>query len=205
MGSGVAIRAHSSTSVRLGTSLQLILHDYIAGHEAHYGLSRDRKRASGTAADERTGMQLRDYLPLKVLRRAGKRVSELLNIRPRDAEAHNQVVNIVKAKGEEQRRVLLLNSETLTISRSTFSTQTPPEDWHIFSILRYVRGSFLRKMRVWPALVIAFNRTLSGTAMPSIVSEKVQTFGRYSFPQAQQPQRDDDLFKIPDSRPVGDV
>lgn len=36
MGSCVAVKAHRSTSVRLGTNLQLILRNYIAGHEVHY-------------------------------------------------------------------------------------------------------------------------------------------------------------------------
>jgi integrase/recombinase XerC len=54
----------------------------------------------------------RDYLMLWILWRTGIRVSELLSLRPQDLEPHNQVVNITKAKGNKQRRVML-DPETL--------------------------------------------------------------------------------------------
>jgi len=53
-----------------------------------------------------------DYITLRILWRTGIRVSELLFIRPQDLEAHNQVINITKAKGNKQRRVML-DPETL--------------------------------------------------------------------------------------------
>jgi len=56
----------------------------------------------------------RDYLMLRVLWRSGIRVSELVNIRLRDIEWDNCVVNIIKAKGGRQRRVLL-DSETISV------------------------------------------------------------------------------------------
>jgi integrase/recombinase XerD len=54
----------------------------------------------------------RNYLIMRILWRIGIRVSELLNIRPQDLEPHNQIVNITKAKGGKQRRVIL-DQETL--------------------------------------------------------------------------------------------
>ncbi len=56
----------------------------------------------------------RDYLMLRVLWRSGIRVSELVNIRPKDIEWDNGVVNILKAKGGKQRRILL-DSETISM------------------------------------------------------------------------------------------
>jgi len=76
---------------------------------------------------------LRDYLMLRILWRTGIRVSELLNIRLQDIEAHNQVVNIVKAKGGKQRRVLL-DIETLDmLAKYVLDTKTP-EDNPIFPL-----------------------------------------------------------------------
>jgi integrase/recombinase XerD len=54
----------------------------------------------------------RDYLLMRVLWRSGVRIDELLNLRPRDVEYHNHVINILKAKGGKQRRVPL-DTETL--------------------------------------------------------------------------------------------
>jgi site-specific recombinase XerD len=47
----------------------------------------------------------RDYLLMKLLWQTGVRVDELLHIRPRDIEHHNERINIVNAKGNKQRRV----------------------------------------------------------------------------------------------------
>jgi integrase/recombinase XerD len=49
----------------------------------------------------------RDYLILKTLWRTGMRVSELLHIRLQDIEAHNNAINILKAKWDKTRRVYL--------------------------------------------------------------------------------------------------
>ncbi len=49
----------------------------------------------------------RDYLMMRILWRSGIRINELLNLRPRDIEYHNLVINVVKAKGGKQRRVPL--------------------------------------------------------------------------------------------------
>ena len=43
----------------------------------------------------------RNYLMLRTLWRTGCRVSEVLNTKPSDLESHNQVVNIIKAKGKQ--------------------------------------------------------------------------------------------------------
>ncbi len=86
----------------------------------------------------------RDYLMLRILWRAGLRVSELLNIRPQDLEPHNQVLNVIRAKGGRQRRVML-DSETLDfISKYIFDTQTPPEK-PIFGIKQRQVRNIIRK------------------------------------------------------------
>ena len=76
---------------------------------------------------------LRDYLMLRVLWRTGIRVSELLSIRPQDLGPHNQVVNITKAKGNKQRRVML-DPETLDHLSEYISTHTIPEFQPIFAL-----------------------------------------------------------------------
>jgi integrase/recombinase XerD len=78
---------------------------------------------------------IRDYLIMRVLWRTGARVSELLNITPQDMEFRNQVVNITKAKGGKQRRVLLDN-ETLQLLSEYISTQNILVDRPIFTIKR---------------------------------------------------------------------
>jgi site-specific recombinase XerD len=50
---------------------------------------------------------IRDYLLIILLWRTGIRVDELLHIRPRDLEYHTNMVRIVKAKRNKQRRVPL--------------------------------------------------------------------------------------------------
>ena len=81
---------------------------------------------------------------LRILWRTGCRVSELLNIKPSDLESHNQVVNITKAKGNKQRRVLL-DDETLKLLSEYISTQDIPEDLHIFSIKRCQVHTIVKK------------------------------------------------------------
>jgi site-specific recombinase XerD len=64
----------------------------------------------------------RDYLTPRILWRTGIRVRELLSIRQQDMEAHNQVINIIKAKGNKQRQVML-DLETLErLPRVHFTT-----------------------------------------------------------------------------------
>jgi site-specific recombinase XerD len=46
----------------------------------------------------------RDYLIIRLLGRTGIRINELLNIRPCDLEHHTNMVQILKAKGNKQRR-----------------------------------------------------------------------------------------------------
>jgi site-specific recombinase XerD len=70
----------------------------------------------------------RDYLMLRILWRSGIRVSELVNIRLKDIEWDNCVVNILKAKGGKQRRVLL-DSETISsLSRYVSDTELGDEN-----------------------------------------------------------------------------
>jgi site-specific recombinase XerD len=68
----------------------------------------------------------RDYLMLRVLWRTGVRVNELLNIKPSDIEAQNSVVNIVKAKGDKQRRVHLDAETVKMLSDYVLAQQLPP-------------------------------------------------------------------------------
>ena len=89
-------------------------------------------------------MQYRDYLMLRTLWRTGCRVSELLSTRPSYLETHNQVVNITKAKGNKQRKVIL-DDETLKLLSEYTSMQTIPEDRHIFSIKRCQVHTIVKK------------------------------------------------------------
>jgi integrase/recombinase XerD len=75
----------------------------------------------------------RDYLMLRVLWRTGVRVSELLNIRPSDIELNNNVINVTKAKGGEQRRVHL-DAETVKMLSEYISAQQLPEDRSVFAL-----------------------------------------------------------------------
>jgi integrase/recombinase XerD len=75
----------------------------------------------------------RDYLIIRVLWRTGVRVSELLNIAPRDIEWQNDVVNITKGKGGKQRRVFL-DDETLQMLSKYVLDIHIREDQPIFAI-----------------------------------------------------------------------
>jgi site-specific recombinase XerD len=77
-----------------------------------------------TLLDSAQSCSTRDYLILRILFRTGVLVSELLNIRPQDLEPHNQVINIVKAKGNKQHRVIV-DPQTRACFWSTFLIQTP--------------------------------------------------------------------------------
>ncbi len=87
---------------------------------------------------------IRDYLIIRMLRRTGVRVDELLHIRPRDIERRNKVVNIVKAKGGKQRRVPL-DSETLTLLSAYITTGGIDDEAPIFPLSqRWVRALVAR-------------------------------------------------------------
>ncbi|MGB8310891.1 MAG: tyrosine-type recombinase/integrase [Halobacteriota archaeon] len=73
-----------------------------------------------------------DYLMLRILWRTGMRISELLSIRPQDLEAHNQVVNITKAKGNKQRRVML-DTETFAMLSTYISNTNIPVSRPVFA------------------------------------------------------------------------
>ncbi len=77
----------------------------------------------------------RDYLLLDFMWRTGVRVSEVINVKPRDIELKNNVVNIRKAKGGKQRRVLL-GDETLKMLSDYICEGNIPEDQPIFPIQR---------------------------------------------------------------------
>jgi integrase len=77
----------------------------------------------------------RDYLLLRFVWRTGVRVSEVINVVPNDVEYKNSVVNIRKAKGGRQRRVLL-DQETLKMLSDNVSAKNIGKDRHIFPISR---------------------------------------------------------------------
>ena len=73
----------------------------------------------------------RDYLILRLLWRSGMRVSELLALTPSDLEPYNQVLNITKAKGKKQRRVVV--DPPMFAMLSTYISETEiPEEQPIF-------------------------------------------------------------------------
>jgi integrase len=49
----------------------------------------------------------RDYIILLLLWRSGVRVSELLALTPSDLESYNQVLNVTKAEGKKQHRIVV--------------------------------------------------------------------------------------------------
>jgi len=61
------------------------------------------------------------------------RVSELLSIRSQGLEPHNQVINIIKAKGNKQRRVML-DPETLALLSEYISQHNISEFRPIFTL-----------------------------------------------------------------------
>ncbi len=62
-------------------------------------------------------------------------MSEVINVKPQDIEYKNNVVNIRKAKGGRQRRVLI-GDKTLKTLSDYISLQNIPEDRPIFPITR---------------------------------------------------------------------
>jgi site-specific recombinase XerD len=75
----------------------------------------------------------RDYLLLDFMWRSGVRVSEVINVTPDDIEYKNKVVNIQKAKGGRQRRVLL-DEDTLKMLSDYVLALNIPEDRPIFNL-----------------------------------------------------------------------
>ena len=78
---------------------------------------------------------LRDYLLLRFMWRTGVRVSEVLNVTPKDVEFKNRVVNIRKAKGGRQRGVPL-DKDSLEMLSEYISALNIPEDRPVFPIKR---------------------------------------------------------------------
>jgi integrase len=94
----------------------------------------------------------RDYVMLRVLWRSGVRVSELVNIRLRDIEWDNCVVNILKAKGGRQRRVLL-DSETISMLSRYVSDTGLWMKTAYFPSQHDTCGIWSRNMAGWSALM----------------------------------------------------
>ena len=108
------------------------------------------KEKVATLLEHARTCNLRDYLMLRILWRTGIRVSELLSIRPQDLEPHSQVINIVKAKGSKQRRVML-DPETLDRISGYISQHNIPEFRPIF---------ILSSVQVWN-IVKKYGRTIN--------------------------------------------
>jgi len=87
---------------------------------------------------------MRDFLIIRVLYRTGVRVSELVNIHPKDIERDNQVINIVKAKGDKQRRVYL-DSGTLDMLAKYISDTKLLDDCPVFGLQRVQIFNIVRK------------------------------------------------------------
>ena len=77
----------------------------------------------------------RDYLLLRFMWRTGVRVSEVINVTPKDIEFKNGVVNVRKAKGGRQRRVPL-DEDTLKMLSDYVLALNTPEDQPVFPIKR---------------------------------------------------------------------
>ena len=77
----------------------------------------------------------RDYLLLRFMWRTGMRVSEAINVTPKDIEFKNGVVNIRKAKGGRQRRVPL-DEESIKMLSDYILALNTLEDRPIFPITR---------------------------------------------------------------------
>ena len=55
-------------------------------------------------------------------------VSELLALTPSDLESYNQVLNIIKAKGKKQRRVVVDPPMSAMLSAHISETNSPEEE-----------------------------------------------------------------------------
>jgi integrase/recombinase XerD len=67
----------------------------------------------------------RDFLLLRFMWRTEVRVSEVINVTPNDIEYKNSVVNIRKAKGGRQRRVLFDQETLRMLSDYVLALNTP--------------------------------------------------------------------------------
>jgi integrase/recombinase XerD len=76
--------------------------------------------------------------------RTGVRVSEVINVTPKDIEYKNGVVNIRKAKGGRQRRVPL-DQDTLKMLSDYVLALNIPEDAPVFPIQRNRVFSIVKK------------------------------------------------------------
>ena len=86
----------------------------------------------------------RDYLLLRFMWRTGVRVSEVINVTPKDIEHKNGVVNIRKAKGGRQRRVPL-DQDTLKMLSDYVLALDILEDQPVFPIQRNRVFSIVKK------------------------------------------------------------
>jgi site-specific recombinase XerD len=88
----------------------------------------------------------RDFLLLRFMWRTGVRVSEVINVTPNDIESKNSVVNIRKAKGGRQRRVLLDQEGLKMLSDYVLALNTP-EDPPVFPISRAQVFNLVKRYR----------------------------------------------------------
>jgi site-specific recombinase XerD len=74
-----------------------------------------------------------DYIILRLLWRSGMRVSELSALTPSDLEPYNQVLNITKAKGKKQRRVVV-DPPMFAYAHHIYCRDEHPEEQPIFDL-----------------------------------------------------------------------
>jgi site-specific recombinase XerD len=86
----------------------------------------------------------RDYRILKTLWRTGIRASELLHIRLQDIEPPNNVINILKAKGDKTRRVYL-DPSTLQALIEYAQHHNRPADQPVFQLTRQQVYNIVRR------------------------------------------------------------
>ena len=81
---------------------------------------------------------------MQVLWRTGVRVSELTNVRPRDIEWTNQVVNITKGKGGNNAGYYL-TKKTLQMLSDYVSSHNIGEEQPVFDLKRRQIGNIVKK------------------------------------------------------------
>jgi len=65
-------------------------------------------------------------------------------MRPQDIEEHNQVINIVKAKGNKQRRIIL-DTETIDMLLNYISDTQTPDNRPVFKLTRVQVFNIVKK------------------------------------------------------------
>ena len=101
-----------------------------------YETSRGPVVFNGAILEHAKTCSFRDYIILRLLWRSGMRVSELLALTPSDLEPYNQVLNITKAKGKKQRRVVVDPPMFAMLSTYISETNSPRGTVHLWPLKR---------------------------------------------------------------------